>query len=314
MNRKPLKAVAPSYDANGYATGTPTGFRELEPTDTFSAVHIAEDTTHRFATDTEKTSWNNKESGGAVVSHASATDPHGDRAYTDSRIATVMGAAPAALDTLNELAAALGNDANFAASMTTALAGKQPIGSYAPTAHTHTKSDVGLANCDNTSDISKPISTATQTALNGKETSGAAAAAQSFSVQRSNHTGTQAWSTLTGTPTTLAGYGITDAPAQPVAQLIVPTTGQTQTFNVLKKDELIACNHVATIAAQTFVFPSDANSQTGQELRIFSRSIITAVTLTTTGLTILGAALTTMAANSNACWKKVAASTWARVQ
>lgn len=28
---------------------------------------------------------------------------------------------------------------------------------------------------------------------------------------RANHTGTQAWSTLTGTPTTLAGYGITDA-------------------------------------------------------------------------------------------------------
>lgn len=27
---------------------------------------------------------------------------------------------------------------------------------------------------------------------------------------RANHTGTQAWSTLTGTPTTLAGYGITD--------------------------------------------------------------------------------------------------------
>jgi len=28
---------------------------------------------------------------------------------------------------------------------------------------------------------------------------------------RANHTGTQAWSTITGTPTTLAGYGITDA-------------------------------------------------------------------------------------------------------
>jgi hypothetical protein len=28
---------------------------------------------------------------------------------------------------------------------------------------------------------------------------------------RANHTGTQAWSTLTGTPTTLAGYGIVDA-------------------------------------------------------------------------------------------------------
>ena len=30
------------------------------------------------------------------------------------------------------------------------------------------KTDVGLGNCDNTSDVNKPISTATQTALNGK--------------------------------------------------------------------------------------------------------------------------------------------------
>lgn len=31
---------------------------------------------------------------------------------------------------------------------------------------------------------------------------------------RANHTGTQAWSTITGTPTTRSGYGITDAQAQ----------------------------------------------------------------------------------------------------
>ncbi len=40
-------------------------------------------------------------------------------------IAALVGSSPAALDTLNELAAALGNDANFAATMTHALAGKQ---------------------------------------------------------------------------------------------------------------------------------------------------------------------------------------------
>ncbi len=38
-----------------------------------------------------------------------------------------MGSAPAALDTLNELAAALGNDPNFATTMLNALAGKQPL-------------------------------------------------------------------------------------------------------------------------------------------------------------------------------------------
>jgi hypothetical protein len=40
------------------------------------------------------------------------------KAETDQRIADVIGSAPAALDTLNELAAALGNDANFAATVT----------------------------------------------------------------------------------------------------------------------------------------------------------------------------------------------------
>ncbi len=44
-----------------------------------------------------------------------------------SAIAAMVGSAPAALDTLNELAAALGNDPNFATTMLNALAGKQPL-------------------------------------------------------------------------------------------------------------------------------------------------------------------------------------------
>jgi phage-related tail fiber protein len=48
-------------------------------------------------------------------------------AYVKAALAALVGSSPAALDTLNELAAALGNDANFAATMTNALAGKQPL-------------------------------------------------------------------------------------------------------------------------------------------------------------------------------------------
>ena len=47
-------------------------------------------------------------------------------AFVKSAIAAMVGSAPAALDTLNELAAALGNDPNFATTITNALAGKQP--------------------------------------------------------------------------------------------------------------------------------------------------------------------------------------------
>ncbi len=43
------------------------------------------------------------------------------KTYVDSAIANLVASSPAALDTLNELAAALGNDANFAATTSTNL-------------------------------------------------------------------------------------------------------------------------------------------------------------------------------------------------
>lgn len=46
-------------------------------------------------------------------------------AFVQAALAALVNAAPGALDTLDELAAALGDDASFAASMATALAGKQ---------------------------------------------------------------------------------------------------------------------------------------------------------------------------------------------
>jgi len=45
-------------------------------------------------------------------------------AFVQAAIAALVNAAPGALDTLNELAAALGNDPNFASTVTAALAAK----------------------------------------------------------------------------------------------------------------------------------------------------------------------------------------------
>lgn len=53
-----------------------------------------------------------------------------------SAINDLVGGAPAALNTLKELADAINDDANFAASVTSALAGKAPI------SHTHPQSDI----------------------------------------------------------------------------------------------------------------------------------------------------------------------------
>jgi hypothetical protein len=119
-------------------------------------------------------------------------------AAVNALIAAVVDAAPASLDTLNELAAALGDDPNFAATITALIGTKQPLdadlttisglspsandvlqfvsGAWAArsmaqlkTALALVKADVGLSNVDNTSDAGKPISTATQAALDLKD-------------------------------------------------------------------------------------------------------------------------------------------------
>jgi len=48
-------------------------------------------------------------------------------AFVQTAIANLIDSSPGALDTLNELAAALGDDPNFATTVTNALAGKQPL-------------------------------------------------------------------------------------------------------------------------------------------------------------------------------------------
>lgn len=112
--------------------------------------------------------------GKANTSHGHAsTDITDFTTAVDARVQNVIGAAPAALDTLVEFAAAINNDANFAATTTTALAGKvntsRTVAGKALTSDiTLVKADVGLSNVDNTSDANKPVSTATQTALNLK--------------------------------------------------------------------------------------------------------------------------------------------------
>jgi len=91
-------------------------------------------------------------------------------AYVKNNIANLISSAPATLDTLNELATALGNDANFSTTVTNSIALKAPLASptFTGTVSGITKTMVGLGSVDNTTDIAKPISTATQTALDLK--------------------------------------------------------------------------------------------------------------------------------------------------
>lgn len=69
----------------------------------------------------------------AVAGRTTSTEVN---ALISTAINNVLGGAPAALDTLKELADAIADDANFAATVTTALAGKASL------VHTHAQSDI----------------------------------------------------------------------------------------------------------------------------------------------------------------------------
>jgi hypothetical protein len=90
-------------------------------------------------------------------------------AVTDA-INNLVDGAPGALNTLNELAAAVNDDASYASTITTALGLKAPVNNPAFTGNVAgvTQAHVGLGNVNNTSDQDKPVSTAMQTALNDK--------------------------------------------------------------------------------------------------------------------------------------------------
>lgn len=66
----------------------------------------------------------------SLANHLLVTDPHPqyiNAAELEAKIAALVASSPAALDTLNELANALGNDPNFAATINAAIASKIPL-------------------------------------------------------------------------------------------------------------------------------------------------------------------------------------------
>ena len=190
------------------------------------------------------------------------------KAETDTRIQAIVGAAPAALDTLSELAAALGQDANYAATITTALAAKaaadlsnvgtlpagvvtQLKGATGATGATGMQGIQGLTGATGTagatgatgptgaqgiqgltgatgaaSTVAGPTGPTGATGASGttgatgaqgiQGLTGATGAASTVAgptgaTGATGPAGTTTWSGITTKPTTLAGFGITDA-------------------------------------------------------------------------------------------------------
>ena len=113
---------------------------------------------------------------GIADTSALATKTYADNAASTA-VAAVVNSAPEALNTLKELADALTADESTAASLATLVGTKAPLASptFTGTVSGITKSMVGLGSVDNTTDAAKPVSTATQTALDAKLASATAA-------------------------------------------------------------------------------------------------------------------------------------------
>jgi len=92
-------------------------------------------------------------------------------------VSNLVDGAPALLNTLDELAQALADSPDTVSNLSTLVGTKAPLASptFTGTVSGITSTMVGLGNVDNTSDANKPVSTATQTALDAKLASATAA-------------------------------------------------------------------------------------------------------------------------------------------
>ena len=162
--------------------------------------------------------------------------------YVDTAVSNLIDGAGPALDTLNELAAAINDDSSYASTITTALGDKAPIESptFTGTVYGVTKTHVGLGNVDNTSDADKPVSDDTQTALDLKaDLSGP---------------------TFTGT-VDFSGATVTGLPAPEFVQMTTVSVSSNITLESNKR------YFVDTAAARTLTLP--ASPANGDDVQVF---------------------------------------------
>lgn len=142
-----LQPIAYIYKAIGSSIKPGVSYVEVSATSNIRFNDVLQDATHRLLTDAERTLWNGKETATGAQAKADAAlakaktyadgkeTPTGAQAkadaalakaktYTDNAVADLVASSPAALDTLKELAAALGNDPNFATTVLNKIATK----------------------------------------------------------------------------------------------------------------------------------------------------------------------------------------------
>mgnify|MGYP001376118718 CR=1 FL=1 len=138
--------------------------------------------------------------------------------HVQAKIDAIIDSAPGALDTLNELAAAINDDANFASTVTTNLATKAPLFSptfsgipAGPTANAGTNTTQFATTAFVTGAISS-FTSLTDFSVTSNSASGGGTLSYDNSTGVFSYTPPSlAFSNISSKPTTISGYGITDA-------------------------------------------------------------------------------------------------------
>lgn len=123
-NKAPLAHTHPSATTSVTGLMSATDKSKLDGIATGANNYVHPDTTSiRHVTDAEKATWNAKETTTGSQSKAD-TALASAKSYADTKVASLVSSAPETLDTLKELADALGNDANFATTIATQIGTK----------------------------------------------------------------------------------------------------------------------------------------------------------------------------------------------
>ena len=132
------------------------------------------------------------------------------KGYVDTQISNLIDAAPGTLDTMNELAAALGDDANFAATTAASIAAKLPLagGTMSGVLNMGSQKITGLATATAGGDA---ISKDYVDTLYGSTASAAASALSAAADAGTATTGAGTATTQAGIATTKAGEALTSA-------------------------------------------------------------------------------------------------------
>ena len=138
-----------------------------------------------------------------------STQGYATQTYVNTAVSNLVSSAPAALDTLNELAAALGDDANFSTTMTTALGNRLRIDTNAQgltsTQKSNGRTNLGLGTLATLSTVNAATITNNSVGAAELNVSGNGSSGQ---VLTSDGDGTMTWTSKTANTDTITSVGV----------------------------------------------------------------------------------------------------------